>query len=57
MIQIGDRVKVTRGLFVGIRGTVYDVRGKMLYIDRDKSPYSYCIVDDDCKVLNEKNRL
>lgn len=56
MIKIGDRVKVTRGAFRGIKGTVYDVDGKYLLIDRDDAQFSYAVLESFCKLIAENNK-
>lgn len=53
MIKIGDRVKVTRGLFLGIKGTVYDIEGKVLLIDKDNANVSYAVPENFCKLIEQ----
>ncbi|MBQ4009128.1 MAG: hypothetical protein II604_00315 [Bacteroidales bacterium] len=54
MIKIGDRVKVTRGLFIGIKGTVYSIEGKLVLIDKDNANVSYAVPENFCKLIEQK---
>ena len=54
MIKVGDHVKVTRGLFIGIKGTVYGIEGKVLLIDKDTADVSYAVPENFCKLIEQK---
>lgn len=54
MIKIGDRVKVIRGLLLGMKGTVYGIEGKVLLIDKDNVNVSYAVPKNFCKLIEQK---